>query len=376
MKYLHDDRLAELTRALTDCPVGGAVSQRVLHGRLETYTMKRGSDDKKYAFKLGEKFVASLENLAEDVSMIQKVSRKRSQSAGVFEDATVPEPVPKRRSRSSSFDATRSRLRDSDPLANLLPPMYEGVVPSALGDFAEQGTRRLMVRRCLLCSCFYDLRAVDSNVSSVNAQSLVLLFSYKTDLILTLNMSFPDFDFGAVRPTDFAHPSVKSAVDRINRCLSDVALYRESFLTELWSSMDSVIHLSDCDVYSYQPNDGDAFFLTQTLTEDSMLLGNDNTMGHCSTPDKTTGDSSLQSQQPPTTIWSFNYFFVNKTAKRILFFTCVESMRSPSDEEEEDDDDFGTLPSMVVESVEDSMESDFDLDPAAAPAGGIPVLTV
>jgi hypothetical protein len=188
-------------------------------------------------------------------------------------------------------------------------------------------------------------------------------------------MSFPDFDFGAVRPTDFAHPSVKSAVERINRRLSDVALYRESFLTELWSSMDSVIHLTDCDVYSYQPTDGDPFFLTQTLTEDSMLLGNDNTMSG-STTDKPTGDSSLQSQQPATTIWSFNYFFVNKTAKRILLFTCVESMRSLSDEEGGDDDDVGNMPSVVIESVDDSMESDFDLDPAAAPAGGIPVSTV
>jgi hypothetical protein len=165
MKYLHDDRLAELTRALTDCPVGGAVSQRVLHGRLETYTMKRGTDDKKYAFKLGEKFVASLENLAEDVSMIQKVSRKRSQSAGVFEEVvTTFEPDSKqRRSRSSSFDTTRIEMKDLDPLANLLPPMYNGILPSALGDFAEQGTRRLMVRR-LFCGC-YDLRSVYSNLS-------------------------------------------------------------------------------------------------------------------------------------------------------------------------------------------------------------------
>jgi hypothetical protein len=37
MKYLHDDRLAELTTVLTDFCLGGAVSQRVLYGRIEAY---------------------------------------------------------------------------------------------------------------------------------------------------------------------------------------------------------------------------------------------------------------------------------------------------------------------------------------------------
>ena len=159
MKYLHDDRLAELTSVLTDCALGGAVSQRVLNGRIEAYTMKRGTGDKKYAFKLGEKYVASLEQrLEEEASykrntLHQKDSnrRKRSQSTGDFEESLLDgrdaplEPTTKR-SRASSFDATRSQIRAAKRLElnrNISSPV--GAVPSALGDFAALGTRRLMV---------------------------------------------------------------------------------------------------------------------------------------------------------------------------------------------------------------------------------------
>jgi hypothetical protein len=143
MKYLHDDRLAELTQDLTDRAVGGAVSQRVINGRIEAYTMKRGTREKKYAFKLGEKFVASLEHLAQDVSMIQKASRKRSFSTGLMEEI---EPISKQesRSRSCSFD-----ISPSPSSRKLLPEIdlsKKATMPSALGDFAAQGTRRLMVR--------------------------------------------------------------------------------------------------------------------------------------------------------------------------------------------------------------------------------------
>lgn len=157
MKYLHNDALSELTTFLTDLPLGGEVSQRVLHGRLEAFSMKRGSDDKKYAFKLGEKFVASLENLATDFSALKQATRKRSQSAGVFEETSMPLAKVGRRNRSCSFDTTHRELKaelgEVHPGSNLdqttaLPDFSRAVIiPSGLGNFAEQGTRRLMVSR-------------------------------------------------------------------------------------------------------------------------------------------------------------------------------------------------------------------------------------
>lgn len=155
MKYLHNDALSELTTFLTDLPLGGEISQRILHGRLEAFSMKRGSDDKKYAFKLGEKFVASLETFATDFSALKQATRKRSQSAGVFEEMSMPLAKVGRRNRSCSFDIAHRELKTelntvrpsakTDQLTELPEFCKAVVIPSGLGNFAEQGTRRLMV---------------------------------------------------------------------------------------------------------------------------------------------------------------------------------------------------------------------------------------
>lgn len=156
MKYLHNDALSELTTFLTDLPLGGEVSQRVIYGRLEAFSMKRGSDDKKYAFKLGEKFVASLENLVTDFGTLKKATRKRSQSVGVFEETSMP-LTKLGRNRSCSFDITRKAQNtvvtgvqsdsELDKMTDLPDFHRTAVVPTGLGNFAEQGTRRLMVSR-------------------------------------------------------------------------------------------------------------------------------------------------------------------------------------------------------------------------------------
>lgn len=183
-------------------------------------------------------------------------------------------------------------------------------------------------------------------------------------------MSFPDFDFAAVQPSDFVNLPTQIAVDRINKRLSDVALHKETFLTDLWTTVDSVMTLSECDVFCYQPavsDDGDPMaFLTQTLTEDHARNSSVNVP-----PDDTTSGTDSVSQPSITTIWSFNYFLVNKTAKRILLFTCVESMKSHQREEQIADEDFA----VYVPSTTDANETDFDLDPEAA-AGGVPVALI
>jgi len=48
--------------------------------------------------------------------------------------------------------------------------------------------------------------------------------------------------------------------------------------------------------------------------------------------------SSSNSNENSTLLWSFNYFFVNKSLKRILFFTCIETMRNAGQHQLVDDD--------------------------------------
>ncbi|CAI7901856.1 unnamed protein product [Closterium sp. NIES-54] len=113
-------------------------------------------------------------------------------------------------------------------------------------------------------------------------------------LILTLNHVYPDYDFSTLRSHHFSKESGPGAVkDPIDQLLREAAkLWEEEmgsdvpFADALWSSIDDVIQLSECDVYSYQPDvDTDIFT-----------------------------DSN--------SIWSFNYFFYNRKLKRVLYFTC------------------------------------------------------
>mmetsp|Transcript_23289 Transcript_23289/g.30361 ORF Transcript_23289/g.30361 Transcript_23289/m.30361 type:complete len:293 (+) Transcript_23289:254-1132(+) len=224
----------------------------------------------------------------------------------------------KHRKRASSFDASPNK----HGLPSALSSKQRGSAPlllqqSALGDFHDMGTRKLM-----------------------------------TDLILTLNASFPDYDFANVRPSHFSKVPTSSALHRINERLSELAASEEhasNLLSNLWNAMDGCIALSECMVYSYVPTDATAEdddplnFLTQTLAgEDASSL------------------------------WSFNYFFVNKHAKRIVLFTCVESILPQGDVVNEGGDFFVTK-GMGYNT--DASDVDFDLDPAADVAGGIPVAT-
>uniref|UniRef100_A0A8C5MPU0 Repressor of RNA polymerase III transcription MAF1 n=1 Tax=Leptobrachium leishanense TaxID=445787 RepID=A0A8C5MPU0_9ANUR len=108
-------------------------------------------------------------------------------------------------------------------------------------------------------------------------------------LIATLNESFrPDYDFSTARSHEFSRePSLNWVVNAVNSSLvSALGDHFTSMKSSLWDAVDEQISLSECDIYSYNPDlDSDPF------GEDGSL-------------------------------WSFNYFFYNKKLKRIVFFTC------------------------------------------------------
>ena len=107
------------------------------------------------------------------------------------------------------------------------------------------------------------------------------------DLISTLNASFPDHDFSALRPEEFCRERNADLVARAtNRHLAEIATQQAGVLEELWAAIDDAAGLRDCEVFSYVPDyDSDPF-------SEGVL-------------------------------WSFNYFFFNKTLKRIVYLSCV-----------------------------------------------------
>mmetsp|Transcript_1530 Transcript_1530/g.4163 ORF Transcript_1530/g.4163 Transcript_1530/m.4163 type:complete len:247 (-) Transcript_1530:579-1319(-) len=153
------------------------------------------------------------------------------------------------------------------------------------------------------------------------------------DLIITMNASFPDYDFSSLRPDQFTKElRLEKIVNDINTHLANVDEFRiggtdaageKRFLVEVWKAVEDLIRLRDCEVYQYIPDlEGDPF--------------------------------------SEGTLWSFNYFFFNKTLKRIVFFTCIARSKlfTSAEGTAEDDSD---LPDDVDETDMDGAEDDWDL---------------
>jgi hypothetical protein len=281
MKYFENQKLTDLSSELSEAVLRD--SHRIIDGRIEAYTMKRAGNDKKYAHALGQMYVAEMEDLQDELAATVERRRKRSNSESLAMNSVKrcksasgvdeKEPVQRvGRVRSQSFDVT----------LDMLSPK------TTLGDFTEISTRRLM-----------------------------------TDLILTLNASFPDYDFSNVKPNQFERLRLDVVRKRIYQNLSELASQKSpNWLVDLWCALNDVIELRDCDVYS----------LDYEIDDDSL--------------------------------WHFHYFFVNKALRRIIFFTCAEKIDEEIRQEEE--------PEQVrYYDSEVHLVDDFDWDPSDNVAGGM-----
>jgi Maf1 regulator len=359
MKYIHDIALAELTALLSDCPVWSsatgtdgtnAANSRTLHGRLEAYTTKRAGMDKKYAVNVSGRYTAEqeaeeqlsslllLQQRPED-TYVGRGRKRRSASTG-----EAPSEIQKART-TSMMPAGRCRANSLD-IPRWNPPVV-----------TEETVRTSPTKP--------NFRAL--SLASVNRRLL-------TDLILTLNHSFPDYDFCNAGIVDFTVCSLQTAVTRINERLGEFSAATaasaavngasangplsngSSFLSTLWKAVDNVITLSQVsEVYSYQPvnsesSDDPFSFLKSSLVKGSLddyecnVVSGSNSRsamldsyGRVNDDDDSEYDdmdeSYSKSRRRPGSfsvhrevLWTFNYFFVNKHAKRILLFTCIETM--------------------------------------------------
>jgi len=206
-----------------------------------------------------------------------------------------------------------------------------------------------------------------------------------TDLILTLNASFPDYDFGDAQVSDFCTLSTAEAMRRINERLGEFAATTDEgsdFLPRFWNTLDDVLldGLRDCEVYSYAPKgssgDDPLEFLTMSMASEnggaggiaaaaaagdaavdgSFLRGprgqtvmfdpvgdgggaivsgdiilNDGLDDYMLNP-----PAGIVKSHPHVTLWSMNYLFVSHNRKRIVLFACVQTMRTPQGNEDDD----------------------------------------
>ena len=128
-------------------------------------------------------------------------------------------------------------------------------------------------------------------------------------LLLTMQHIYPDYDFSLLRAHNFSKEKgperVKANVDTL--LLETTKAWANenggdlSFSEQLWSAVDKVINMYECDIYSYNPDESDPF-----------------------------GEDGY--------IWSFNYFFYNKKMKRILYFSCRGKTKAYEDSDKQLDD--------------------------------------
>lgn len=107
------------------------------------------------------------------------------------------------------------------------------------------------------------------------------------NLIQTMNASYPDYDFSSIKPEQFSREDLFMVMNSINNRLSDLPEVRSgTFLQQFWTAVEELVKLEECEVFSYIPDlEGDPF------SENSL--------------------------------WSCNFFFVNRHLKRLVYFSCI-----------------------------------------------------
>jgi len=159
-------------------------------------------------------------------------------------------------------------------------------------------------------------------------------------MILVLNSVYPDYDFARLRSSNFQRQASLAVVEEaVDAQLIDVSKVWEStpgymeedaFIDTLWRVLDESCGLKDCDIFTYK--DPEPF------------------------------------EEAEGSLWSMNYFFVNRREKQVLFMavtgiskTAIENSETTyaryndgdSDEEESDEHNRSDV-------VANSMANDMD----------------
>lgn len=154
------------------------------------------------------------------------------------------------------------------------------------------------------------------------------------DLICALNLAFPDYDFSDLIYGDY-FVKEQDAYDSIDKTLlANISNY-EQIKDFIHDAVDQEIALDECDTYSFNPDPDNNPFMEE---------------GH---------------------LWSFNYFFYNRSLKKILLFAVYAYWKENRIEEEIDDEKsydyniFNVRDSNSMQYVfnnTNDMEQQFDMD--------------
>lgn len=242
--------------------------------------MKRTKEHKKYAHALGQRYVAEIEDLQEELAAIAERDRKRRRQRSNSESNLVSVKKKVLIANPSSNNSAASKTFSSNDSVAVSSAVTSASTVSYTAD--SVATRRARARS--FDDCTLDLRSPKTTLGDFSELSTRKLM---TDLILTLNESFPDYDFSNVKPNQFHKLRMVDVRGSIYEKLSEFASQNASptFLMDLWDALNDVIKLDESDVYSFE-------YEFDNEEEGSL--------------------------------WNFHYLFVNKNVRRIVLFTCKE----------------------------------------------------
>jgi len=121
-----------------------------------------------------------------------------------------------------------------------------------------------------------------SSLGDLSEPSSRMLFM---DFINALNEAFPDYDFGYSKLHQFKELDPPVVMSQVNNYLAEVTVAHQAFLEKLWTAIDEIVNLRQCEIFSYSPDNHD----------DDQYAN----------------------------IWEFHLFFFNKQLHRLCYFTCA-----------------------------------------------------
>lgn len=105
-------------------------------------------------------------------------------------------------------------------------------------------------------SSFATMAAAESLPTGMNLK----LFYY---LVATMNLVFPDYDFGDLKPEAFqSQGQLSQVISHVNTTLFNTGANRnlasfDEFSGRMWDCIDQAIDIRDCEIYSFQLDEFD-----------------------------------------------------------------------------------------------------------------------
>ena len=283
MEYIPNDELEHLSAYLTDLTVG---SYR-LNGKIEAFTSRyrKPSRISKGRFHINKKKLQDIHNHPSDDQLSSMSAHNAADHHHHHKTGEMMSFVPSYLATGIILDEVQNTSGND----GMMDISMSSQVPSssatqdAFNESLYSVPRRQ--RSFSLSSCYTMRKPARRRTSSLGdldePNSRILLM----DLINALNESFPDYDFADTTIEQFKDKELPHVVSHVNSYLAELTIKDHLTLERMWSAIDEVVNLKQCEIFQFQPEKND-------------------------------------DDDADVNLWEFHYFFFNKDLHAICYFNC------------------------------------------------------